>query len=277
MSNDTNKVIPFPVWRESTWVPYIRQVKVWAMVHELQTWPHFYWENIHPDLEHAWDFIKTLFSSGSVTISTEGTDITNYAKLSVSTWDEYPLELYAKDFLCLICQHPPKDMGEYITRWLTWKNIRIWFSQDDSSHEESTLEIGDIDNYQIENIQARIDNIEYSVDLHFGEGIAFWLADVDDFDENASISLLDMILCAFDDAETFNEIGTRWVSMDITYQESEDTGSIKHIRAELVDKVIYGALMRINATLYGTMDFESARRHYFHHHVIPKLSGIKMS
>lgn len=279
MSNNPTNVIPLLFWRGKA--PSTNAVRnhVWARVYDIGSSTHFYWDNIDPDLEHARDFIRILLWTSYVTIHTEWTGITRYAKLSVSEWDEEPLELYAQDFIKLLYQNWGKidDIEESIIKWLTEKDIKVHFKQGDTLDTKEVLTMGMVSNYRVEEIPARKDDITYKVDLHFWNGITIWLADVDDFDKTQDVSLLEMILTAFDDAESpvFNNLSTDGVSIDVV-RETEDITSIYLIPPEFVEKVVYGALLRIDSLLYGPMSPKEAREHYFNQHVMPKLSGVKM-
>ncbi len=117
----------------------------------------------------------------------------------------------------------------------------------------------------------------YSVELYLWDGIVVWNADDSNFGDEVTVTLLDIIACAFDDIETFNGLSCEGVHMDVTFVESEDTGSTTHIDAELVMDIVYDSLLRINPTLYASMTPDEARRHYFHNNVMAKLSGDKMN
>lgn len=278
MSNDSNNIVHFQQRTRKPSQAVATQAHIWATVRSIESWAHFYWENVSPILDHVWDFIKILLESGHITIFTQGTEITRYTKFSVLGTNGFSSELDAWNFIKLICRNSRKveDIGEYILSWLTSRNIKVWFHQDDSFHEERTLTSGDLEGYQVENILSRVETDTYNVDLHFGNELTMWYAHVDDFDAQKEATLLDMILCAFDDAETFNKVSIHGVYIDITCEQSEDS-TTTHIPPKFVEKVIHSALVRIDSSLYSSMNFEEAWKHYFQYHVIPKLSGVKMN
>ncbi len=284
MSNkESGKILLF-TWAkkpaQSSWSPTV----VWWTTQKIvditrkSGWPIF-WENDTNPHSCALDFFRILVATEYVRIRCEGDCIIENSILEVSSPDEGTFGILVRDFIRLTHKNFRKieDIDYAVLEWLWEKNIKTSLKYNDIiPPEERNLTAEETLSYKVEEISVWMGDYEYSVNILVDDNV-IWKSNKENFDlTNHNITLLDMILCALDDAETFENFSTNWATIDVIYQEGDEIVSTTHISPKLGREVIYTSLLRINKPIYSKMTSVEARLGYFVDHVISKLSGDKM-
>jgi hypothetical protein len=223
---------------------------------------------------HAGDFFRILFTHEYVSISTNNdSDITYDSIMSVWDENEWEYQLPVDYFIRMTAEFPSKirnDM-ESIMDHISNLNIRVGMHTGDYTTTKTILTEEELDDYKPEVISwfTSIDS-NYECELYHEFGLPIWYGEIKMFNtKNHPITLLDLMILSMEDTE-LGGYKIAWANMEVISIDGDDT-TITTISSEILEKIIYNSLKRINPLLYGNMTFRSAHQYYFQKIVIPKM------
>lgn len=237
----------------------------------LAEWRILYFQNILPMYhEDATEFFRALFGSEEVTIYLEWSELSELAVISCADWDGITRELFMREFVWLIRSDggvSKKNIRESLW-WLKGNNITASQEPNSVHHILRDITHDELEWYRPDKIDIVQWATRHTVIIMPESGDEnLWSSFVIDFANPADCTLLDMILCAYDDVTTFN-----WVSLEDYYVHVQSASwnlqsTTLVFSPEQIQRIIYPKLREI----YGDVSYEEAWKRYFRTRVIPKL------
>lgn len=235
----------------------------------------FYYENIDPMLyDIAVDFIRVVMQSGEVVISHQGPDLSKLSVISCRNEDGDIREFFMRDLTALI--RSDGEVSDYNLRdtiwWLKQLQIDVVFRPHVIHHEKREITEEELEWYHPERMDIIQWSTEYTVVIMprwTGEnlGSSFTV----DFMDPASCTLLDMILCAYDDVVTFHRVALEDYRVHIQSANWHRQSLTLVFSSQQVEDMIHPVLMDMGM-LYRNLSFEKAWKSYFRTKIIPKMN-----
>lgn len=254
--------------------PVSRVLKRVDISNILWTWSQLYFENIDPMYhEDTADLIRALMNVWSVTIYHPGSEISPLSVMSVMDCDGTIREMFMREFTALT-----RDDGEVSSRnlresawWLQQNNILARYIPNSVHHHIRDITDNELEWYKPDEIGIIQWSLKYTVIIMPESGEEnIWSSFVIDFEHPEKCTLLDMMLCAFDDVVTYNWVPLKNYRIHIQSAEWSLQSLTLDFTSQQMEKVLYPRLKKSNE-LYTRLSYEESWKHYFRTQVIPKL------